>query len=210
MTPTTEQFSIYQVMFDHFNRELFAGQLPHVILNFSRDLKTAVGYYSAKRWESAEQKVHGSLDAVDEITLNPDHLKRGRQETASTLVHEMVHLWQNRYGKPSRAGYHNKEWADKMEAVGLMPSSTGKPGGRRVGQRITHYIAKGGAFLRSFEALPLALPFQSEGREKATKKYDKTKVKYSCGRCRANAWGKPGLQITCTTCKTAFVSAAST
>lgn len=201
MPPTTEQFSSYQVMFDHFNRELFAGQLPHVILNFSRDLKTAVGYYAVKRWESAEQK-------LDEITLNPDHLKRGPQATAATLVHEMVHLWQQSYGRPSRAGYHNKEWADKMEAVGLVPSSTGKPGGRRVGQRMTHYIAEDGAFLRSFKALALTLPWQSEGRGQAAPKYEKAKVKYSCGECEAKVWGKPGLQLGCMACNTTFSCAA--
>ena len=97
MPPTTEQFSSYQVMFDHFNRELFGGQLPHVILNFSRDLKRAVGYYAVNRWESEAKK-------VDEITLNPDHLKRGPQATAATLVHEMVHLWQQSCGKPSAVG----------------------------------------------------------------------------------------------------------
>lgn len=201
MPPTTEQFSSYQVMFDHFNRELFGGQLPHVILNFSRDLKRAVGYYAVNRWESEAKK-------VDEITLNPDHLKRGPQATAATLVHEMVHLWQQSCGKPSRSGYHNKEWADKMEAVGLIPSSTGQPGGRRVGQRMTHYVAEDGAFLRSFKALALALPWQSEGRRVATTKYEKAKVKYSCAQCGTNVWGKPGLQIGCMECNAAFCAAA--
>lgn len=39
-----------------------------------------------------------------------------------TIVHEMVHLWQYEFGKPSHRTYHNKE-ADKM-AIGLMPSNT--------------------------------------------------------------------------------------
>lgn len=201
MPPTTDQFSSYQVLFDHFNRELFDDKLPHVILNFSRDLKRAVGYYAVKRWESQERR-------VDEITLNPDHLKRGPQATAATLVHEMVHLWQQTYGKPSRAGYHNQEWADNMEAVGLIPSSTGAAGGRRVGQHMTHYVAEGGAFLRSFKALALALPWQSEGQRVSTTKYEKAKVKYSCPECGTNVWGKPGLQIGCMSCDIAFSSAA--
>ena len=40
----------------------------------------------------------------------------------------MTHLEQAHFGKPSRNGYHNKEWADLMERVGLMPSDTGAPG----------------------------------------------------------------------------------
>ena len=33
-----------------------------------------------------------------------------------------------------------------MEAVGLVPSSTGEPGGKKSGQSVTHYIEKGGLF----------------------------------------------------------------
>ena len=30
-----------------------------------------------------------------------------------------------------------------MRAVGLIPSHTGEPGGREVGQKVSHYIEKG-------------------------------------------------------------------
>src|SRR5690606_37233909 len=52
-----------------------------------------------------------------------------------------------------RGNYHNKEWADKMEQVGLMPSNTGEPGGKRTGDRMTHYILQGGAFERRCDQL---------------------------------------------------------
>jgi DNA-directed RNA polymerase subunit RPC12/RpoP len=55
-------------------------------------------------------------------------------------------LWQDHFGKPGRRGYHNHEWSSKMEAVGLMPTDTGQPGGRRVGERVTHMIISGGRF----------------------------------------------------------------
>src|SRR5262249_57307599 len=47
------------------------------------------------------------------------------------LVHEMVHVWQEQYGHPASRGYHNKQWAAKMKAVGLQPSGTIRklPGG---------------------------------------------------------------------------------
>ena len=75
------------------------------------------------------------------------------RETLSTLVHEMVHLWQQHHGKSGRGRYHNREWAEKMKQVGLYPSNTGKPGGREVGQQMTHYVIEGGAFAVAFEAL---------------------------------------------------------
>jgi hypothetical protein len=79
--------------------------------------------------------------------LNPDHFKgRSITDTLSTLVHEMAHVWQHAHGKPTRNGYHNKEWAAKMDSLGLNPSSTGAPGGKRTGQSVSHYIAAGGPF----------------------------------------------------------------
>lgn len=33
-----------------------------------------------------------------------------------------------------------------MESVGLMPSHTGQPGGRRTGEKMTHFIIQGGPF----------------------------------------------------------------
>lgn len=69
-------------------------------------------------------------------------------ETLQTLVHEMVHLWQHHFGEPGRGRYHNGEWAKKMEAIGLMPSDTGQPGGKRVGDQMSDYAIEGGEFLR--------------------------------------------------------------
>jgi hypothetical protein len=64
----------------------------------------------------------------------------------------MVHQEQDHFGKPSRNGYHNKGWGLLMERVGLMPSSTGKPGGKRTGQKVSHYILADGPFARAFAA----------------------------------------------------------
>ena len=73
---------------------------------------------------------------TDEIALNPAHFKgRSQREVFSTLVHEMVHLEQHHFGHPSRAGYHNREWVHWMERVGLIPSATGEPGGRQLGNK---------------------------------------------------------------------------
>ena len=128
--PTPDQFRAYQAMYDYFNRALFGGQLRPVLLNFSRHAG-ALGFFAPERWESqaGEGKAH-------EISINPQALRSlPPVEVASTLVHEMVHLWQHEHGEPSRTGYHNHEWGRKMESVGLVPSDTGKPGGKRSGRR---------------------------------------------------------------------------
>lgn len=63
------------------------------------------------------------------------------------LMCQLAHSWQTHCGQEkSRHTYHNTEWADKMTAIGLEPSSTGMPDGKRTGEKVTHYIIKGGPF----------------------------------------------------------------
>jgi hypothetical protein len=200
--PTPEQFSAYQSMYDHFNRALFDGELPQVILNFSRRAGS-LGFFAAERWDDGRARTH-------EISLNPAHLKeRSPIDVASTLVHEMVHLWQQERGTPSRAGYHNAEWAEKMESVGLVPSDTGGPGGHRVGQQMHHYVADTGRFQHAFELLPRGclLPWRCRPEEergaregRGTVAGTRNKVKYTCPSCASNVWGKPDLEIQCVPC----------
>ena len=53
----------------------------------------------------------------------------------------MVHLWQHHRGTPGRGRYHNQEWAEKMIEIGLMPTDTGKPGGRITGDHMADPIS---------------------------------------------------------------------
>jgi hypothetical protein len=139
--PTRQEYNCFAQAFDYFNAELFGGGLPRCLITLQRRARS-YGYFSAERFEG-----RGEDERTHEIALNPAGFKgRSDSEILSTLVHEMVHLWQVHLGEPSRSRYHNAEWADKMEALGLMPTDTGKPGGKRTGQRVTHYIVKGGPF----------------------------------------------------------------
>lgn len=138
--PTTELYSELQEAYSHFNRELFSGRLPECVITLQRESRS-YGYFSRRRF--ARRSGH----IVDEIALNPTYFGiRPIVETLATLVHEMVHCQQEHTGSPGRRGYHNKEWASLMDAVGLAPSSSGAPGGRRVGERVTHYVVSGGPF----------------------------------------------------------------
>jgi hypothetical protein len=150
----------------------------------------------ANGWHRGDERTH-------EISLNPDVLDRPLAESMGTLVHEMVHLWQHTFGEPSRRGYHDREWADKMEAIGLMPSSTGRPGGKRTGDHMTHYVIEGGPFTVAFAAMPpeYRLPWLSGAPADGAKKPPRAdKVKYACGGCGVAVWGKSGLHIACLDC----------
>ena len=140
MLPTSTTYSELQVAFDTFNASLFDGQLPPCLLTLQREKRT-YGYFSAKRFGTRAGQT------TDEIALNPEYFAVVPVvEVLQTVAHEMTHLWQSHFGKPGRARYHNAEWADKMESIGLMPSSTGLPGGRRVGDIMADYVIPNGRF----------------------------------------------------------------
>jgi hypothetical protein len=115
-----------------FNARLFAGRLPHALITMQRRAKS-FGYFAGERFGTREGE-----EITDEIALNPAHFKeRTDEESLSTLVHEMCHLEQHHFGKPSRNGYHNKEWAAAMKSVGLVPSDTGQPAARKPAKQST-------------------------------------------------------------------------
>src|SRR5246127_2499165 len=125
--PTEAVYKDLLYAYDYFNDVLFGGKLPPCLITMQRKPR-ARGYFSYERFNSRRDE----QDTTDEIALNPIAFQdRTDEEILSTLVHEMVHLWQYHFGSPSRSGYHNREWADMMKRLGLPPSDTGKPGGPR-------------------------------------------------------------------------------
>ncbi|EOM1209057.1 SprT-like domain-containing protein [Escherichia coli] len=95
--------------------------------------KNTIGYFSYRSVVAAD----GSGRIIDEIALNPEYFPvYPLIEAMQTLAHEHCHMWQYHYGNPLHKTYHNAQWTDKMESIGLMPSSTGRPGGAKVGQKI--------------------------------------------------------------------------
>ncbi|MEN2388089.1 SprT-like domain-containing protein [Comamonas sp. A7-5] len=147
LAPTQETYNELQKAYDHFNEQLFDGQLPNCLITLQREKRT-VGYFSAARFAT----VDGST--TDEIAMNPTYFAVVPIiETLQTQVHEMTHLWQHHFGKPGRGRYHNEEWASKMESIGLMPSSTGQPGGARTGDCMADYAVEGGRFLAACQEL---------------------------------------------------------
>lgn len=221
--PTSKFYGLFQYVFDHYNQHLFDGEIKDCVIVVTRR-KNVFGHYSPKRWFSAQDY------ETDELALNPAmFVKFPLIEICQTIVHEMCHGWQYHYGKPSQPGYHNKEWAAKMQEIGLMPSRTGKPGGKIVGQNMGDYPMAGGRFLEVSEELMnneifagLYLEVNPEivgllnddspifeqikdliSTHVAAKPKVPMKSKYSCS-C-SNVWGSPNLDISCNRCETNMV-----
>lgn len=229
-SPTARTYADLVRAYDHFNRRLFDGRLPACLITMQRKAK-AYGYFAGGRFGSREaaapaiavqvdqdQRVvqgHHRLrvaaalgaeirtePAIDEIALNPSHFgERTTEQSLSTLVHEMVHLWQHHFGKPSRNGYHNKQWADQMRAIGLVPSTTGQPGGKETGQKVSHFIEAGGLYQRAFGELAgfdlYVELWDDDAAKKQRKKKAASKTKYTCPTCSVNAWAKPKTMLIC-------------
>jgi len=145
--PTTTFYASLQRAFDHFNGRLFGGKLPPCLITL-RSSSRHHGYHHKDRF------VNRQGQTLDELGLHPGFFTlRPVEEVLSTLVHEMVHHWQDRLGQPSRSNPHNRQWAQKMREVGLEPSSTGLPEGKDTGQSVSHYIRPGGPFITACQVL---------------------------------------------------------
>jgi predicted SprT family Zn-dependent metalloprotease len=196
---TGEEYTGFEGAYLWFNQKLFEGMLPPCLITLQRKAKS-YGYFANDRFE---HRLKARI-STDELALNPDTFGgRSDREILSTLVHEMCHCWQRHFGTPSRTGYHNKEWAVKMVEVGLMPSHTGAPAGKKTGQKMSHYIIAGGPFDQAVKELRtkrFRLNWQSLVPERQTSK-SRSKTKFTCPACRQNAWAKPESALICGHCE---------
>ena len=194
----------YNNAHNFFKKYLFGDLLSGVVLALNRKTRSA-GYYRPSGYVIDDSVV------VPEININPKMLFLSPEEVMSILVHEQSHHFQYLHGNPGRGRYHNREFAQLMEYVGLMCSATGLPGGKKTGESMSHYIIPGGRFEQAYSAMPeeYLIPFktlyysaslQNTNGSISESRYDKNKVKFMCPNCRCAAWGKPTLHISCNNC----------
>ncbi len=94
-----------------YNRSRFAGQLGSVAMRVSRRMKSRLGHYSPAR----------AHDDRAEIVISRRHIRRhGWPEALHTLLHEMVHQWQDEHGHVID---HGPTFRAKARAVGITPSA---------------------------------------------------------------------------------------
>ncbi len=187
-----------QMAFDIFNTDIFEGALPPVVFTLTRK-KNTLGYFWADRFSLSDKNHH-------EIAINPSYfVSHTPQETALTLLHEMVHHWQQVFGSPSRSGYHNKEWAEKMKSVGLQPTAIDDPE-KETGQKATHLPIPNGIALKIFAKIVEAGYRRAVIENPLLKKVSKpTRYKYMCETCGQKAYGNASSSLMCGVCETSLV-----
>jgi hypothetical protein len=94
---------------DAFNRERFGGMLRVIPIRVSRRMRSRLGHYT-HRDPSGEG---------GEIVVSRRHIRRhGWAEAMETLIHEMVHQWQDESRLPVD---HGRQFRAKARAVGITP-----------------------------------------------------------------------------------------
>ena len=94
---------------ERYNTRHFHARLKHVPIRVSRRMKSRLGHYTASTpgGEAAE------------IAISRAHLRRhGWEETLHTLLHEMVHQWQDESGHTID---HGATFRAKAREVGIAP-----------------------------------------------------------------------------------------
>ena len=193
-TPTAETYTGLERAYDFFNERLFENRLPPVLFTLTRK-RGAHGYFWADQFANKD----ADLGTVHEVALNPQSMDRTIEAVLSTLVHEMTHVEQQVYGKPSKGGHHNNAWADLMLRIGLTPDN-GQGG--MTGRKVTHSIDVGGPFeVALADLMPFDLPYFTKPKAAAEKKRDLSKVKHTCPSCGFKAWAKAGANLMCGDCQ---------
>ena len=91
------------------NSAKFGGELSAIPIRVSGRMKSRLGHYTLR----------GQARHKQEIVISRRHIRRhGWDEALQTLLHEMVHQWQDETG---RAVDHGPEFRAKSRAVGITP-----------------------------------------------------------------------------------------
>ena len=119
-----------------YNTRYFGGRLKSVQVRVSRRMRSRLGHYTAA--------APGGEPA--EIAISLAHLRRhGWEEVLHTLLHEMVHQWQDETGHTID---HGASFRAKAQSVGIAPFArrtlSTRPGRTMVAQTLGRRAARGG------------------------------------------------------------------
>ena len=185
-------------LFDRFNKAFFEGKLEKPVITVSPDsTRGAYGWCTGwKAWKDGTKN-----DGFYEINICAEYLNRPFEETCSTLIHEMCHLWNLQEGiqDTSRGGtYHNKKFKEAAEKHGLTVAKTDKHGWSKTG-----LTPETEAFVKSMEkqAFSIVRPKVS-GLKGAAKK--QSSRKYVCPCCGAIIRATKEVYVICGDCEVPF------
>jgi hypothetical protein len=196
-------YSGIHTAFDFLNANLFPETpLPPVIFTLQRKAKH-MAYFQPGAF--ASKKEADAVDALPEIAIHPEALKKNPVDVLAALLCQMVSLWQWTYSeKPGKRGYHNAEYAEKLSSLGIIATVDGTVEGKRTGYAL-HIAQSNDPFLGvAAKLFATGWSLDHFAQAPTVKKAEKgqrqgRRVKYCCPvpGCGNAMWGKRGQVIKC-------------
>ncbi|RHU07129.1 SprT-like domain-containing protein [[Eubacterium] hominis] len=184
-------------LFSKFNERFYEGELQKPVITVSPDTtKGAYGWCTSwKAWTDSDDS-----EGYYEINMCAEHLNRKFEEVCSTLLHEMVHLWnlQNEIQDTSRNGsYHNKKFKDVAECHGLIIEKD-----KKYGWTLTSLNEEAKVFIKSLNADGFAIYRKKLAHIKSTSK--QSTRKYVCPSCGCIIRATKEVRVICSDCNVEF------
>ena len=183
-------------LFDTLNGLYFEGTLPRPIITI-QSTPRAYGHCSSRKiWTSG---VEGEGESYYEINIGAEHLNRPSENTAATMLHEMIHLNCRENGiKETCQGvrYHTKVFKVEAERRDLKIEYL-----RSVGYSITSPTEALIEKLRE-AGFEMEIPFARHTLGDGAPKTQRNKaVKYECPKCGQKVRSTADLNIKCGICE---------
>lgn len=109
----------------HFFKDRFVDEfklnVTDVVISVDRISHWRLGQY---------RRGPNGLGLKGEITLSDRHVRDNHApdrwwRVLGTLLHELLHAWQEAHGSPGRGNYHNTEFRNKSRRLGLLIATNG-------------------------------------------------------------------------------------
>lgn len=183
-------------LFNLLNGLYFENKLPRSVITVQSTPK-AYGHCSTKKiWRSG---VEGEGDAYYEINIGAEYLNRASENTAATMLHEMVHLYcrENELKETCQGvRYHNNLFKDEAESRDLEIEYS-RAAGYSTTKPTEDLIEK----LRA-AGYVLEIPFARYTPEKEKKSSDRAKAhRYFCAVCGQEVRSTADLKLICGICE---------
>jgi len=181
---------IYEIYWfiDFFNTAFFyPDPVSAPILSFEVNRKKSLGHYPV------QGKTNDDGRDVNIYKINPH---QNLWEILTTLVHLMVHTWQNHHGQSCKGWFHNKEFREKMAEFGILCNKNGHH--TELGDPFVFLLKKHGVIFHDKEGLNKSLCIQPRYKLKGNSKLKK----WTCG-C-TNVRVAVDLEAKCLKCENKF------
>lgn len=183
-------------LFDLLNGLYFEGKLPRPVITVQSTPRAYDHCTTKKIWKAGED---GEDKGQYEINIGAEYLNRPSENTAATMLHEMVHLYcrENGFTETCQNGrYHNKLFKQECEARDLIIDYD-RANGYSTTTPSETFIEK----LRE-NGYVLEVPFARHTLEKKSKRASRVKAHtYICPVCGQKVKSTQELSLICGICE---------